>query len=146
MFQLCSWSVFHFGTLGNSDRTGDVHPPTFGRGRGDFPNAAHPAATRYPANPHPEHGEDLQLPANGPAAECQQVQAHGKRLLSLGSLTAWRHLGTGMQLARLGKQGQKLSETRCCRCGAGICCDRADRFSVDSLDLECKWLEWTRAS
>lgn len=51
-----------------------------------------------------------------------------------------------MQLARLGKQGQKRSETRCWRCGAGICCDRADRFSADSLDLECKWLEWTRAS
>lgn len=88
IFELCWWSVFHFGTPGNSNRTGDVHPPTFGRGCGDFSNSAYPAATRYTANPHPEHGEDLQFPTNYPAAECQQVQTHGKSLLSLGSVSA----------------------------------------------------------
>lgn len=123
-FRLCSWSVFCFGASGNSDRTGDVHPPTFGRGCGDFPNPAYPTAARYPANPHPEYGEDLQLPANYPAAERQQVQAHGKHLLSLASVGTWRHLGTGMQLISLGKQVQKLSESCCCRCEAGICCAR----------------------
>lgn len=88
MFGLCWWSVFHFGASGNSDRTGDVHPPTFGRGCGDFSNSTYPAATRYPANPHPEHGKDLQLPTNCPAAERQQVQMHGKTLLPLGLVCA----------------------------------------------------------
>lgn len=121
-FQPCLWSFFHFGVSGNSDRTGDVHPPTFGRGCGDFPNPANPAAARYPANPHPEYGEDLQLPPNYPAAERQQVQAHGKHLLSLASVGTWRHLETGIQLTGLGKQMQKPSESCCCRCEAGICC------------------------
>lgn len=121
-FQPCLWNFFHFGVSGNSDRTGDVHPPTFGRGCGDFPNPANPAAARYPANPHPEYGEDLQLPPNYPAAERQQVQAHGKHLLSLASVGTWRHLETGMQLTGLGKQMQKPSESCCCRCEAGICC------------------------
>lgn len=76
--------MFHFGTSGNSDGTGDVHPPTVGRGCGDFSNTTYPATTRYPTNPHPEHGEDFQLSINYAAAECQQVHAHGKNLLSLG--------------------------------------------------------------
>lgn len=104
MFQLCSRSVFHFGPSGNSDRTGDVHPPTLGRGCSDFPNPAYPAAARYPANPHPEYGEDFQLSTIYPAAERQQVQAHGKRLLSLASVGTWRQLGTGVQPTNLGKQ------------------------------------------
>lgn len=88
-----SLDMFLLGTSGDTDRTGDVHPLTSGRGCGDFPNTAYPAATGHPANPHPEHGEDLQLPAHHPTAECQQIQAHGKSLLpcspvSLGDLRA----------------------------------------------------------
>ena len=64
--------------VGVPDGAGDADPAAAGGGRHHLPDAAHPAPSGHPADPHPEHGQHLQLHPGHPADQRGRLPQTGQ--------------------------------------------------------------------